>query len=138
MRALFALLVLTIVIPCPACKPSAPPRGDLAGKVTYHGQPVEEGSIAFYDPQSGKGAQATIGPGGAYQVETQEGGLLLGAYRVFIMPPLIWEASDGGSPPVQVLKEAPNIPEKYRSEHTSGLEVTVREGDNTYNVDLRD
>ena len=100
--------------------------------------PVEEGLITFYDPQTGTGAQATIGRGGNYRVETEDGGLLVGTYCIFILPPLVTEAGEGRSPPVQILKDVPNIPVKYRHELTSGLEVNIHEGENTCNVEMHD
>jgi len=131
------LLLLATSFGWPGCGDAGPPRAHVNGKVTYRGAAVQEGSITFRSPQSGHGAQAKIGPDGAYHVETAEGGLLQGTYRVFITPPLVVE-HEARTPPVKVERDVKNIPKKYRREQTSGLEITVHEGENVYDVDMKD
>ena len=136
MRPTAVLSLLILVIEGSGCRRTGPARGNVSGTVTYRGEPVEEGSIKFYDPTSGRGAQTTLGARGAYRLNTVNGGLPVGTYRITIHPSLVLEAGDG-TPPIQVPKQVPDIPDKYRSEETSGLVYTVHEGQNVHDVDMR-
>jgi hypothetical protein len=109
-----------------------PPRGNVAGQVTFAGKPVTEGQVNFYSSQTGFAAAAPIGPEGKYEIP---GGIEAGAYQVYISPP----PSDvpAGAPVTAPPKEYPDIPQKYRSDATSGLTAEVETGDNTFNFDMQ-
>ena len=53
----------------------------VTGKVTYQGQPVEQGEITFEDPAAGQVNSSPLGPGGSYVLE-----LPAGDYRVSVAP----------------------------------------------------
>lgn len=94
----------------------------VSGKVTYKGEPVQEGDVNFRNEQAGGGG--AIDPTGSFEVE---GGLPAGKYTVYITPAIKMEpptfGKDGTASPKA--PDAPNIPQKYRLPATSGFEVTV-------------
>jgi hypothetical protein len=107
------------------------------GKATFQGKPISAGVIRFSNPQAAIDMTADIGVDGAYEVRMAHGaGLPEGTYRVAVMPPRRpW--------PLGPIKERPkppdcrNIPEKYRQPLTSGLTLTVKPGDNRFDVDMQ-
>lgn len=105
----------------------APPERTAAitGKVTYKGQPVEEGTVQISDASVGGGGTGTLGPGGTFKIE----GLLAGKYQVAILPPMVEDRGDGKTAPRQVPKVVSNIPEKYRAVATSGFTADALDGD---------
>jgi len=115
--------------------------GIVAGRVTVAGQPLTQGAVVFQEATSGVAINAALQSDGAYRVKTFQGdGLAPGDYKVTIKP----QTSFTGHPPVvvpanQEKKPAHSpIPTKYQSEATSGLRVTVKEGDNPpFDFDLR-
>jgi len=108
----------------------------VTGKVTYKGQPVKEGTITLVDDVHGTGGGAELDGEGNYRIVTPEGGLPPGTYQVAIQPPQVEESSNGNTAPAMVPKNMPDIPEKYRNIRTSELKVVVKEGDNTYDVNM--
>src|SRR5437868_1895377 len=71
-RALLpALLSLVVFAGCPSS--SGPPRYKISGKVTFQGQPVEEGNITFSEPTTGQVNEGPLGPGGTYATEIPAG-----------------------------------------------------------------
>ncbi|MGH7199028.1 MAG: carboxypeptidase-like regulatory domain-containing protein [Planctomycetaceae bacterium] len=102
----------------------------ISGTVTSGGQPVEEGSISFYDPKTGHAGQAALGSGGEYELE-----LPAGTYRVAVEPPFV-EVSAPETEPDLVYKDMPSIPEQYRTSSSSGLEAQVGSDAEGVNFDL--
>ena len=111
--------------------------GRVFGKVTFQGQPVSEGLILFVDREQGIHMSAKIGPDGSYELKLAEDyGLPVGTYRVLVTPPLIEGSEIGplGPRPKTVIYD--NLPTKYRNQQTSGLSLTVKEGDNQFDIDM--
>ncbi|HBL46918.1 carboxypeptidase-like regulatory domain-containing protein [Gimesia sp.] len=113
------------------------PTGALSGKVTYQGEPVKEGLVQFNNAEKGFGGQAVINEDGTYTVTNDSGGLVLGTYQVSVVPPTIEKSFGPDTPASEVLKEMPNIPQKYHYPKTSGLSVEIKQGDNTYDIDMQ-
>ena len=110
--------------------------GKVAGKVTFQGEPVTEGVVIFSNQEKGVYMTAALGPDGSYTVEMAQGsGLPLGTYRVSIAPP---PPNDRVGPVPKPIKPGAhsNIPQKYRKPDTSGLTLTVEQGENTFDVDM--
>ncbi len=113
---------------------SPEPRGEVAGKVTFKGAAVTEGTVNFKRP--GHAAEAKIGPDGRYTI-TERGGLPAGDYVVTVTPATFVDTSDPTLPPVTVSeKKAPNIPEKYRREGSTPFKKTVNGGKNEINLEM--
>lgn len=104
---------------------------EVRGKVTFQNQAVTEGLVQFNDPKTGHGAEAELKPDGGYETK-----LLPGAYAVVILPPILPDESKSG-PPDPRFKKVKNIPEKYRSTATSGLQAAVSADKAVHNFDMK-
>jgi hypothetical protein len=110
------------------CGSNNPPTFPVTGKVTFNGEALPMGSLLLQPKAGGPSAQGVINSDGTYSVWTfEEGdGAIPGTHTV-----LISAAKDNGpESPV-----TPLIPDKYGT-FNSGLEVEVKEGDNTANFEL--
>ncbi len=112
-------------------------RGNVAGKVTFEGQPVTEGQVVFASPENGWYIPAVLGPDGAYSVRTANGtGLPTGLWQVYIVPPRM-------DPPVNpsarraVIKDPPNIPRRYRDPKTSEFGIMVQESNPPFDFAMK-
>jgi hypothetical protein len=110
-------------------------RGRVAGTVTFQGKAVPEGLVVFSsDEKGGVRMTAAISSVGGYEVLAAKGaGIPTGNYKVAVCPPPM--VPSGVFDPGKV-KAYPNIPEKYRSHSTSGLMLTVKEGDNRFDIEM--
>lgn len=120
-------------------KVTPPVIGQLSGKVTFNGTAVAGGIINF-ENDTGAAASAEIGDDGAYKVETGEGGLRVGNYKVFISPAAAEIPTDMTTKTATKTRTtAPgNIPIRYQTASTSGLTVVVKEGKNDpFDVDMK-
>ena len=134
------LLPLTLLVAASAalfgCGADDEVRGRISGKVTFQGQPVSEGLVLFSSNERGINMNATLKPDGSYEIIMAKGaGLPLGTYKVCVSPPPMFFPIGASSPPK--VKEYPNIPKKYRKFLTSGLTVTIEEGDNPFDIDMQ-
>jgi hypothetical protein len=112
-----------------------PPQGRVFGTVTTAGVPLPAGVVVFHNDDRGVHIQAPIGADGSYELHTARGaGLPLGEYRVSVNQPMGQPAMPGGPKPPPI----PNIrlPAKYTRVETSGLAITVTEGDNRFDIAL--
>jgi hypothetical protein len=112
-------------------------RGRIFGKISSQGQPVSKGLVLFSDPSKGINMMADLKPDGSYEITTADGvGLPLGTYQVCVCPPL---AVPGMGPPdtQPKPKEYANIPKKYRRYETAGLSLTVKRGENPFDIDMK-
>lgn len=108
-------------------------RYTVTGKVTYQGQPVEEGMIQFENPDAGQSNSSPLGPGGAYALDVPAG-----PYKVTVMPPKIMAKGTADSPPDEIDDpNVKNIPKKYRRVETSGLAAQVEKGQTTFDFELK-
>lgn len=127
-----AAVCLTVVLV--GCSSSGPATGEVAGKVTFKGAPVTEGTVTFLNPKEGGSGEGQLGPDGAYSIT---GKLNVGEYIVTVTPPMEMKDTDPGkSPPAPVEKNVKNIPMKYRQQGTTTLKFKVEPGPNTANFDL--
>ncbi len=134
---MLSLLTLFLGPGCGSKQTDRGPVGVVSGKVTFKGEGVTEGTVLFTNAASGFGGTATIESDGHYQMSSSEG-LPVGQYNVTVMPPIIMQEVIPNSPPSEVPKEMPNIPERYRYEKTSGLSVEVQKGKVTFDIDMDD
>lgn len=129
------------------------PTGTVMGRVTFNGQPAAEGRVAFISSK-GHGASGLIGANGEFTLRRVEGaGILVGDYQVVVQPPppeppspssVPEEANQKnprkmmiGAPGDPVVKEYPDIPMMYRNPTTSGWNVTVKEGANRFDFEMK-
>ncbi len=97
-----------------------PNAGQIMGKVTYNGKPAPPGFITLVG--ASQKFSASIAADGAYLFKTP---IPPGMYRVAI------ERVPGAQIPAKL-----DLPERYRSEKTSGLTVQVQPGKQNFDLDL--
>lgn len=120
---LFAALVA-------GCGPKGPPMGTVAGKVMIGAAaPQEPTRVTFINNSIGQGAGATVQADGSYALDMP---LPLAEYRVFVSKVL----SDTGGPVSTAKELLMSVPKEFRSEETSPLKFTIKEGKNEINVEI--
>lgn len=128
-----AALILAVAAGCGGSGTVDVPTGEVAGTVTYGGTPVTRGFVNLASRETGKAYTLPIGEEGQFKSDAP---VVVGPYTVFITPP------EGEAPSVDNPSPAPpdpkNIPQKYRSEQTSDLELEVKEGENTPKFELQE
>lgn len=116
------------------CKP-AEKLGRIGGTVTFQGRPVCNGVVLFSCIDKGVNMTAQLQADGTYEIIMAKGaGLPLGDYKVCVSPPPEFHPIGQAAPPP---KQYPDIPLKYRNYGTSGLTVTIADGENTFDIDMR-
>ena len=135
------LTVAALLLALPACGRQAV-LGRVHGKVTFQHKPVPRGFIVFSNDTNGVHMTARLQPDGTYEVSMVSGrGLPLGTYQVAVTVPLVDEADKpktlDAPPRWKVGNLASMVPPRYNRPETSGLTLTVHEGDNVYDVDLQ-
>ena len=150
------LFVVLALCPCLAafvgCSGSglSGPTGTVSGKVTYNGNPVPAGcTVTFVHDETSLAAAGQTGADGSYTLQMQGGGdVPAGAYKISVGPP----AAAGGAGPDNPEAYAASMesggdasadtgtpfPDKYLLPGTSGLTFTVKEGPNSYDVEMTD
>jgi hypothetical protein len=116
--------------------------GRVSGTVTRDGHPVRAGVITFVS-KDGKGtALASIKKDGSYTAANVPVGdtsvILVNAMEEpdFTGPVSVAEAAKPSAKRAPPPKPPIAIPDKFGKPETSGLTLTVRSGDNPYNIDV--
>jgi hypothetical protein len=149
-NALSLLAGVGLLCSLPGCSgdPNMPKLGKVHGKVTYKGKPVESGTVTF-NPVPGKGgetgqnASGEIESDGSYVMTTFNtgDGAILGQHIVAVVVREKGSENQGKPKPDGTIDYTmPKIvtPTKYASVETSPLRCTVREGDNPFDIELKD
>jgi len=123
-------------------------RYSVSGKVTYKGEPLKAGNVAFLPDGEGGSGRAASGviKAGYYTMTTSTSttgdGVLPGKYKVSINANYtdmseavkqnggMYQGNRFAGPRIKV------IPEKYTNPATSGLTFEVKPTSNTYDIDL--
>lgn len=129
-RGLGATLLLAALLTAAGCQNGT--TGSVSGKVTHKGTPVTTGTLNFFAPDKGVGADAKLGSGGEFTFATP---LPAGKYKVYIQPPLPEQLPPGSKPKKQ---EKLNVPLKYQDASKSDLYREVKPGKNEFPIDLTD
>lgn len=123
------------------------PIGEISGKLTLDGQPLEAGTkVIFMQPSQGYTGFGITNESGDYEIEwrrsgTTYNGLPVGKYEVMLVPAGAVDIdsvsaedmlSGGPKPGPKVA-----IPAKFLRNSTSGLSYDVVEGKNEINIDAR-
>ena len=134
-------VLLAGVLPQTGCGPSNPDTVPVHGRVTWQGEPIGQGTVAFMpaegqDDRARRVASGRIESDGSYRLSTfgQFDGAMPGSYQVAI--------SDTGEFPFEVLEmqepqtTASVLPARYAIAHTSGLTAEVPEDAGSVEVDF--
>lgn len=124
------------------------PTGNITGRLTMDGKPLAAGhGVTFMEMQKGYLAVGVTDENGDFEVKSwNDGNMPVGPYKVAIAPPA-GTAPDTSQYSADELFEHPELmeekggdaqfPRKYLSNKTSGLEYTIKEGDNHFDIDLK-
>jgi hypothetical protein len=120
------------------------PKAMVTGKVTYRGEPVPSGTVAFFGPGD-QVASAPLRPDGSYAASGVPRGLV--KVTVTTPPPGPSPEQLANNPMVQerrrgrnvapVVEKTVSIPTKYSLPGTSGLSLTVTEGSQPFDIVLK-
>ena len=111
--------------------PPQPQVAPISGRITYQGKPLPQGQIVFIHSSGSMGA-GEIGPDGTYRVMAP-----VGDCKVMITcndEPNLSKLSPKFGRPVTLPRSL--IPTRYNSYGTSGLKVTLVEGENKRDWEL--
>jgi hypothetical protein len=135
-----SLALLAALVGC------GPPKARVSGKVTYKAELVTAGTVTFYGAGD-KVASAPIGPDGTYESKD----VPMGEVKVTVTTPLPPDpnaAEKAKANPMLVaknvnikqqqenLKVVP-VPRKYSLPGTSGIGLTVKEGSQPFDIELK-
>ena len=123
--------VVVLLVGLCGCGQSQGPTGNVTGKVTFAGDPVDQGEVVFFEAVGVPTALAELTPSGEFQLDEP---IPVGEYQVAITPPP-GNAPAGEEDPKfeEALKK---IPPKYQSEVTSGFTAAVKQGDNSFTFEM--
>lgn len=140
------VLMIAGIFAFSGCGSGKPPvlQGEVLGKVTLDGKPLDSGIVRFHDQAQGTVASSPIsGPAGDYRLSL--GGrdtIPIGTYIVTVSPPPEPEidaprgsATPAPNPSSQTSKTV--VPKKYQNERTTDLIAKVEQGKNNINLELK-
>ena len=118
----------------------APRTGRVTGHVTFKGQPVSFGTVAFVGQQDGHVDSAQLQPDGSYTVPRGPVGPAVVTVQTSAIPPMMRPPDKADAGPVRTpagdIRYVP-IPKRYSDAGTSDLHHTVQPGAQTYDIDLK-
>lgn len=130
------------------------PQAQVNGTVTNDGKPVTLNSqVVFYNAEKGLTLSGTLDSLGKYSLSAADPklGVPVGRYDVKILPPAapvvemnqssadykkMMQAGGAGAATTKPADDAPDIPENFRDTKTSKLVFEIKEGANTFDLDL--
>lgn len=128
---LWAAFCIALVV---GCGPTGRglPMAKLKGTVKYAGKEVPEGKVVFQHT-SGEMTGTDLGAGGAYELDVP-----VGKNKVMVTSLLSnqGEATQGSGRQMEIFTN--RVPDKYSNFDSSGLEVDVKEGGSTFDINLTD
>jgi len=129
MRALTLLATLAAPALALAGDEKPDPKGEaVSGRITFKGKPLAGGTVTFASKDGKTTVAAAIDAEGAYKAVVPAGD-----YAVAITT-LVPKKKDDKDPPVKL----PPIPAKYGDPKTTPLTATVKDGKNTFDIQLSD
>lgn len=137
-----AWLVLLLLLPISGCGKGRP-SGTVTGTVTYKGAPLTAGKVTFYGPKN-QTATAAINEDGRYEATDVPLGLVKVAVETPPPPPpeAVKAAKQGKrrfgvGNPITLPENTVSIPKKYNNPEISGYSLTVKEGSQPFDIDLK-
>jgi hypothetical protein len=119
------------------CTPHKP-EAKTSGVVRFEGRPVSNALVTFVNRDLGVLMTAPGDAKGRYRMLGAKGiGLPPGEYRVYVEPKSFYaRIVTGEAVPAKPPCPA-DIPEKYHTAETSGLTCAMKDGDNTFDIDMK-
>jgi len=131
-------LYILLFVSCIICGCGHNPHADKASgsvkvKVTFDGAPVSTARLSLENNKTKLGGSSDLGEDGTALIDQ----MTPGDYVVTILPPLPDQVFAEPGQPAPKMEDRKDIPQKYRSGSTSPLKVTVTEGSNEFEFDLK-
>jgi len=134
-----ALILLLGALAVAGC--GGPPTGDISGKVIYQGKALPGGYVNFTtEGPGGRTVSGEVGKDGSYSVQkvpVGEAKVTVQGIQVLPMPAMPPSMKKGVVPPPEAKREPVYVPPKYGNADKSGLTYTVKNGPQTYDVELK-
>lgn len=127
----FCLLSCLLLGGCGGGGKDVGPTGEVEGTVTLGGEPLTEGSVAFYQESTGNTGGAELGPGGKFKFDAPTP---VGRYLVSFQPPAPPQPDNAESDRLANLES--NIPAGYQTGQTSEITAEIKEGPNSFTFEL--
>lgn len=134
------LLCLAILISLNGCgggDTDNTPKGSVSGTVKVDGKPYEQGAVRLVSTEHGSYTfGAEMKSGGAFSIGAP---IPTGSYKVTLSPPSLGPITepDGTIRPATEEDVKVKPPAKFMSPETSDETVEVKEGDNSFTIDLK-
>jgi hypothetical protein len=138
-QAMQAAFLLLLVLAFSGC---SRPKGTVTGKVSYNGEAVPSGTVAFYGKDD-EVSSAPIGPDGTYEATK----VPLGEVKVTVTtpPPPDPSAAERLKKNPMVIErgitikqeKVVSVPRKYNLPGTSGIRLTVTQGSQPFDITLK-
>jgi hypothetical protein len=128
-RAIVAALAVGFLSMAAGCGGSDVPTGTVQGRLNFPNGQATPARVQLYSAETGVGTATDVGDDGTFQFDAE---VPVGTYRVTVTPPEPPPPGEGPSTPLP----PSTIPEKYRSDATTPLTVTVTEGENNFPLDV--
>jgi len=115
------------------CSSSKGPAGRVSGTVASKAGPATEANVQFVRADGVPIAVAVLSPAGEFRFAER---IPVGNYRVAVLP-IVEVTSAEDADPRRHQELIKKIPQKYWDAQTSGLTVTVKEGENSFPLTLK-
>jgi hypothetical protein len=127
-------LLLSALLGLAGC--GGPSTGVVSGHITFKGEPVSFGTVAFIG-QDGHTDSGQLQPDGGYTVARAPAVITVQTYPI---PPMMRPPDKADAAPVRTpagaIRYVP-IPPRYSDDKTSDLRYTVKPGPQTFDVELK-
>lgn len=134
-RAWFLLAgLMSVAVGCDA----TPTGGTVAGKVSFEGKPIKQGTVLFM-PRGGMTVTGALQPDGTFKLVTpkKDEHIPLMEYKVVIITDES-NMAQMSEDPMALKGVKPAIPLEFSSDATTPLKYEVKEGANTFDIVLDD
>lgn len=126
-------LLAVVLATISGCGGPNEPAGRVSGKVTSPAGPVTEANVQLVRADGVPIGAASLNASGEFTFEKT---VPVGDYQVAVLP-IVEEVPAEDVDPRRHQEVIKRIPQKYWDSHTSGLNVTVKEGDNSLTLSLQ-
>lgn len=110
------------------------PKGTVSGTVKLDGKPLSGARVNFISGTAGAGAYADLQQDGTYSITEP---IPAGDYKVYLSSPGLGDAPPSESGNQELKDSLKDVPQKYQSDQTTELQTIIKEGENTFEIDLK-
>ncbi|QDU48315.1 carboxypeptidase-like regulatory domain-containing protein [Gimesia panareensis] len=132
-RLTLCLLLTALVTGCGAGVDEVP-KGTVKGTVKLDGKPLSGARVNFTSGTAGAGAYADLQQDGTYAISDP---IPAGDYKVYLSSPGLGDAPPDESGNQEMKDALKGVPEKYQSDQSTDLQTVIKEGENTFDIDLK-